>query len=312
MSKSRQKREKIVKKIRKFASFVALIFVIVAAILNYTGILSYDEMMVSFGLNEHLITDAELSVHFIDVGQGDSILIISGDKTVLIDTGEAEYAIDVSSYLKSQNISKLDYIVATHPHSDHIGGLADIVTEFDVSNIIVPDIKEDKIPLSVVYIDFINAVENKDLSLTTAVPGDIYNLGISELKILGPCGTVYDDLNDYSVVTELIHGENTFIFTGDAEKISEQEMLDRNMIEDIDVLKLGHHGSYSSSSREFLEKANPEYAVIMCGAGNSYNHPSESTMERITEITNHIYRTDLQGNIIAESDGKNINFIANR
>lgn len=308
MARSGKKKEKI-RFDKKIVSCIAIVaFVIVSGIANLTGLITYDELMVLLGLNEHVVSGAELSVHFIDVGQGDSILVISGDKTVLIDAGEKEYGETVAKYIKSQNISELDYVIATHPHSDHIGGLAYVISEFDVSNIILPKIPKKKTPTTVVYTSLLEAVKKKGLLLTAAVPGDSYDLGISELKIMGPCSDDYDDLNDYSVVTELIHGSNKFLFTGDAEKKCEKDMLKENMLEDIDVLKAGHHGSSSSSCREFLDVVKPEYAVIMCGVGNSYNHPSESTMNSLSEMTERIFRTDMQGSIIALSDGKDIDF----
>ncbi len=308
-TKTQRKGQKVSKNHAGVYGLGALLLVIVGAILNYSGIATYDDIMVMLNLTDPSTTsDAEVSVHFIDVGQGDSILIKSGGENILIDAGEAEYGDTVVAYLKSENVDKLDYVIATHPHSDHIGGLAEVISGFDVENVIAPKVSSDMTPSSVVYKNFLTAVKEKGLTITTAKPGNKYTIGECELLITGPCDD-YDDLNNYSVVTKLTHKNNTFLFTGDAEKKSENDMLDKGFDFDADVLKLGHHGSSTSSGKKFLKAVTPEYAVIMCGVGNSYNHPSESVVEAVYEMTDEIYRTDMQGTIIALSDGNNIEFI---
>ncbi len=304
-TKAEIKRRKIKTAISFVFPVLAALMIIVPSILDATGIVPYENMMAFLGLTDNNLTDAEVSVHCIDVGQGDSILIKSGDKTVLIDGGEKNCSEIVSLYLRQQGITKIDYLIATHPHSDHIGGLSDIVSEYEIENIIMPKIAQESVPTSALYTELLEEIKKKGLKITAAVPGNSYDLGISSLKILGPCKE-YSDLNDYSVVTELTHGKNTFLFMGDAEKASENDIIKMGYAEDIDVLKVGHHGSSSSSGKKFLDIVKPEYAVISCGAGNKYNHPNESTMERLAGYTSEIYRTDLQGNVLFESDGDKI------
>jgi beta-lactamase superfamily II metal-dependent hydrolase len=203
-------------------------------------------------------------------------------------------------------VEKLDYIIATHPHSDHIGGLAQVIAENDVDTVIIPHMTDDKIPTTKVYAEFLNAVDEKDCNLEEAYVGEILNFGDAEIEIIAPVNDDYSDLNNFSVISELTYGDTKFLFTGDAEVKSENEVLKNGMFEDTDVLKVGHHGSNSSTGEKFLEVVKPEYAVISCGEGNSYNHPNEETIQRLLEYTDNIYRTDLQGNIVITSDGTDI------
>jgi competence protein ComEC len=260
---------------------------------------------ISFDDSENSLSD-EIQVHFIDVGQGDSSLIITDNFNILIDAGEKEEAYAVNSYLNEHGVEKLDYIIATHPHSDHIGGLAQVIAENDVDTVIIPHMTDDKIPTTKVYAEFLNAVDEKDCNLEEAYVGEILNFGDAEIEIIAPVNDDYSDLNNFSVISELTYGDTKFLFTGDAEVKSENEVLKNGMFEDTDVLKVGHHGSNSSTGEKFLEVVKPEYAVISCGEGNSYNHPNEETIQRLLEYTDNIYRTDLQGNIVITSDGTDI------
>ncbi len=288
----------------------ALIVILLMAVSDTFGFVSYEDMMVFLGLRPPVFTTAELSVHFIDVGQGDSTLIISGDRTVLIDAGDSEGGQAVRSYLVSQKVDHLDYIIATHPHSDHTGGIETVLESFETGTLLIPVFSENGKSEDDLYAwhELNRTAEAAGIAMTEAVPGMALDLGISSLSVLAPSGD-YDEINNYSVVTELVHGDNSFLITGDAETESEADMLKSGVLEDIDVLKAGHHGSSTSTGSEFLEIVKPEYAVISCGAGNSYNHPSASVMKRLGEYGVRVFRTDLQGSIIAESDGKTICFL---
>ena len=288
----------------------ALLVILLMAVSDTFGFVSYEDMMVFLGLRPPVFTTAELSVHFIDVGQGDSTLIISGDRTVLIDAGDSEGGQAVRSYLVSQKVDHLDYIIATHPHSDHTGGIETVLESFETGTLLIPVFSENGKSEDDLYAwhELNRTAEAAGIAMTEAVPGMALDLGISSLSVLAPSGD-YDEINNYSVVTELVHGDNSFLITGDAETESEADMLKSGVLEDIDVLKAGHHGSSTSTGSEFLEIVKPEYAVISCGAGNSYNHPSASVMKRLGEYEVRVFRTDLQGSIIAESDGKTICFL---
>lgn len=299
----RSKKKKIKRKISFGFFIVILINIFVLAILDKTEMFTYQDLMIKLRLMDDSSIDADVSVHFIDVGQGDSILIKSKDKNVLIDAGERNKGEEVALYLKENKVEKLDYIIATHPHSDHIGGLSYIIENFQVSEVIVPEIIDEKVPTTQIYYEFLESVSKKGLLLTPARVGDKYDLGSSYFEILSPKGNDYDDLNDYSVVINLNHKNNNFLLCGDAETKVEKEMLNDKLLRDVDVLKAGHHGSSSSSSNDFLEKIMPEYFVVMCGEGNSYNHPSEKTIEKFASYSKNIYRTDINGNIMFLSNG---------
>lgn len=257
--------------------------------------------------------DADLSVHYIDVGQGDCSLVVYGDETLLIDGGEAENSRFVTGYIASLGITQLDYIVATHPHSDHIGSLAEVIRTFDVENVIAPRVSDDMIPTSSIYEDFLLSLKEKGLRLKAAKPGDVYSMADmtvendnTSFEILGPVENDYDDLNDWSVILKLVHGETSFIFTGDAEKRAENDVLDSGADVSADVLKAGHHGSSSSTGERFLSAVSPEIAVIQCGNGNSYGHPHAQVTELLDEYGAKTYRTDESGTVIIYSDGHEV------
>ena len=243
-----------------------------------------------------------LSVHFIDVGQGDSILAESGGHYLLVDAGENDQASTVTGYLKSQGVTRLDYVIGTHPHSDHIGGLDAVISEFEVGKVILPPVEH----TTRTFEDVLDAVADKGLKLTKPTPGDTYTLGDASFTIIAPNGDYGDDLNNWSVGILLENGANRFVMCGDAEAKAEADILENGIDISADVLKLGHHGSRTSTSQEFLDRVNPSTAVIQCGAGNSYGHPHKETMAKLKKEKIQVFRTDQNGTIIARSDGKNI------
>ena len=242
-----------------------------------------------------------LRVNYIDVGQGDSIFIqLPNNETMLIDAGEAYKSDSVINYLNNQGIAKIDYVVGTHPHTDHIGGLEEVINTFDVGSIYMPKATS----TSKTYEDLLTTISNKGLKVKTAKSGGVVldedNL---KLEFIAPNSDSYSNLNNYSAVLKLTYLDNTFLFMGDAETLSEDEITsDVNA----DVIKVGHHGSDSSSSIEFVKRVSPEYAIIMVGEGNSYNHPYQSIIERYESVGAKVLRTDLDGNIICDSDGVDV------
>ena len=245
----------------------------------------------------------ELSIHYIDVGQGDSTLITCDGMSMLIDAGENDMGSKVWSYLESQDIEKLDYVIGTHPDSDHIGGLDVVIYKFDCEKIFMPDyIKDTK-----TYDDVIQTVRNKNYKIENPKVGETYSLGEATFTIIAP-NDDYEESNDSSIGIYLTYGENSFLFTGDAEEASEKDIVKNGINIDADVYKAGHHGSRSSSSDELLEAVTPECVIISCGEDNSYGHPHGAILNYC--ITNNIpiYRTDKQGTIVLKSDGKDITF----
>ncbi|MDP4088089.1 MAG: ComEC/Rec2 family competence protein [Bacillota bacterium] len=246
----------------------------------------------------------ELKVHFIDVGQADSILVQQGNAAMLVDGGNNEDGPGVKCYLEQQKITQLDYVVGTHAHEDHIGGLDTVINSFKVGKVYFPK----QTATTATYKDFVKAVKNKGLSFTAPVVGDTFKLGDATCTIIAPNGTSYEDPNDYSIVIKVTYGNNSFLLTGDAEAKSEAEIVAKGMNISADVLKVGHHGSKSSTSQSFLDKVNPRYAVISVGKGNDYGHPTQETLNRLKNKGVKIYRTDENGTVIAVSNGRDISF----
>lgn len=244
---------------------------------------------------------SKLQVHFIDVGQGDSTLILCGGEAMLIDAGDNGKGTTIQLYLQKQGVEALTYVIGTHPDSDHIGGLDVILTKFDCGTVIMPQTASD----TTSYRDVIDALTYRNYQITPPLAGDSYHLGDAEFTIVAPNGEYADD-NNSSVGIRLVHGNNSFLFTGDAEAEAEADMLQNGIDITADVLHTGHHGSATSSSRDFIDRVAPAYAVISCGRDNSYGHPHEQTLDTLRESGVQVFRTDEQGSIVAVSDGSSI------
>ena len=274
---------------------VACIIVAGAYAVEHFKLYEADTWKGFFG-SRNTVVEEELSVHFIDVGQGDCSLIVSGDTAILIDTGEKENGEKVCEYIENLGVPDIDSFLLTHPHSDHMGAASYIIDNMDVKEVIIPRVSDDMTPATKFYEKFLKSVRNKNLTLTEAKPGLKIDVGEGELEIISPVKD-YEDLNNYSAASILTYGNEKFLFTGDIEKKAEKDIIKNGGFEDVDVLKVAHHGSNSSSCKDFLEIALPEYAVIMCD-GVSYNHPHAEAIERITKYTDKIYRTDMDGNVV--------------
>ena len=242
-----------------------------------------------------------MEVHFIDVGQADATLIKLDDHAMLVDCGTDEVGTQVQYYLQKQGVKKLDYLILTHPDSDHIGGADVIITKFDIDNVFMsPFTKENNW-----YEDLLNALSYKGYSWSTPEVGSSYSLGDASFTVIAP-NRVYEDPNNSSIAFVLHYGDTGFLFTGDASEEAEADMVSKGFDLSADVYKLGHHGSSSASTDDFLDKVNPKYVVISCGTGNDYGHPHEEALQRIRRFSPEVYRTDEQGTIIARSDGNEI------
>lgn len=247
-----------------------------------------------------------ISVHFIDVGQGDSILIqLPSQQNMLIDAGDNNKGQVVVDYLKAQDVTRIDFLVATHPHADHIGGMDQVIDEFDIGAIYMPKVAH----TTNTYLDVLEAIDRKGLTIKAAVAGMNIPIEGVEAEILAPDSDMKsDNLNDYSIVIKLTYGETVFLFQGDAEKKSEQDILASYTDIKADVIKLGHHGSSTSSTAKYIEAVDPDYAIITLGKDNKYGHPHRETIALMDEMGITVLRTDRDGTIVAISDGENVSF----
>ncbi len=242
----------------------------------------------------------------IDIGQGDSILITQGEHSALIDAGPGDSQDKLIEYLKNQNIQKFDYVIATHPHEDHIGGMDKVVEEFEIDNFIMTELPDKMIPSTKVYQKMVEALLDKNVNVIAAESGQSYKVGDVKLDILTPVTLNYDDLNNFSVVTRVSYGETVAILTGDAEKEVEEDLLKSGENLRCDIYKVGHHGSETSSSEEFLSAMHPTYAVISCAEDNSYNHPHTETVKNLSKYGIKYYVTKDCGAVSFVCDGKNV------
>lgn len=254
------------------------------------------------------VSNHNLRFHFIDVGQGDSSLIITPKgKTILIDAGDEAHAKKVVSYVREQGIEKLDLVIATHPDADHIGGMDKVIKNFDIDVFAMPDVSAKTNQ----YKQIQRELKAKKMKTTRLYQGDEVQIDDSlDFEILSPVkGKKYDDTNEYSIVAKIVYKDTSFILMGDATMENEVDIINNVPDIDIDVLKLGHHGSSTSSSDYFITKTSPKIAIISCGKNNKYGHPHQEVMRVLKKHGVTPYRTDEMGDIVITSDGKEIKYI---
>ena len=242
----------------------------------------------------------EIKVHFIDVGQGDAALIQGNNKNLLIDSGSKSEKNKLLEYLDSIYIPEFDYVIATHPHEDHIGNMSYIINNYKIRNFYSPKVENN----TTSFENMVESLSRKNIKIKVLKANNkSISLGENTLvEILSPNLDKYDDLNNYSPIVKVTYGNISFLFTGDAEEYVEEEVINSPFNLKSDILKIGHHGSSSSTSKNFLEKVNPNIAIISVGKDNSYGHPTKETLEKLKDTT--IYRTDINGSIVITSDGK--------
>ncbi len=266
------------------------------------------EIMAAFsGKKPVAAGDGEVAVHFIDVGQGDCAFVAAGDTRVLIDCGMGEYSSRVISYISSLGIRRIDYVIATHPHDDHIGGMADILEEFAVGKIIMPQVPDYMIPMGDYIEDMLSVIERKGIQAEYSRTGTIIPLeNGAEIQLVGPVHNDYSSLNNFSIACRLSYGMRSFLFTGDIERAAESDIINSGEYIRSDVLKIPHHGSASSSTPSFLGEVSPEYAVISVGEDNPYGHPRPEIVERLVDLGCTILTTMEYGNIVFVTDGESL------
>lgn len=254
-------------------------------------------------LSTTIPAQSTFEIHFIDVGQGDAALVLCDGNAMLIDGGESSESSKIYAYLQAHSIDYLDYIVATHAHSDHIGGLSGALNYASVGTALCPVTSY----TSKAFNSFVKYLDAQGVSITVPTPGSSFNLGSASVQVLGP-QKEYDDPNDTSIVMRIVYGNTSFLFTGDAERTAESDILEAGYDLSATVLKVGHHGGDTSTSYPFLREIMPEFAVIQVGTGNSYGHPTENTLSKLRDAGVKVYRNDLQGTIICTSDGEKVSF----
>lgn len=271
---------------------ITLISAVCVIVLYIFGYFNYDS-----------VKEGEAQIHFIDVGQGDAALILTRFAAVMIDAGTTDSGDDLAAYV-SNYTDTLDYMILSHPHEDHIGGASRVIESVSVKKVIMPDFTAD----SVSFDRTLDAIERENAEIIPADAGNIYTVGDIRMEILSPSlNQDYEETNNVSIVIKVIFGNTSFLFTGDAEKPIENELLNESAAElNCDVLKVGHHGSSTSSSKDFITEISPKIAVISCGKDNSYGHPHYEVKKLFSDLNILTLRTDIEGDIVLLSDGNNV------
>ncbi|MBQ9298545.1 MAG: MBL fold metallo-hydrolase [Clostridia bacterium] len=280
---------------RKMSKVVYILFLI---ILLFVGIYLQNDKSEVEAINKVVEVSSELKIYYLNVGEADCILIQNGGKNMIIDAGNNEDGNEIVEFLKAQAIEKIDVLVGTHPHEDHIGGLDNIINNFDIGKIYMPKVAT----TTKSFEDVIKAIESKGLNITTPVIGKTFKLGECNFKILHTDDNE-ENLNNSSIVLKMEFGRLSYLFTGDVEADGEKAIIDSGYDIKANVLKVAHHGSNSSSTEEFLDKVAPDIAVIMCGKNNDYWHPHQVILNRLNARKIKIYRTYEDGTILITSDG---------
>ena len=255
-----------------------------------------------------ILPEGEIRVHFIDVGQGESILVQSRQHSILIDAGLPAVGSNIVAYLERLGINSLDYVIVTHPHSDHIGGMPAVLDRFSINNFWMPNVIHE----TTAFERLLEALERNHIYITTVEAGARINAGIINMIVVSPHeGVIHTNLNDYSIVLYMSHGNISFLFTGDAEAPAEMQMIAGELPIKANVLNIGHHGSRTSTTEAFLDAVRPQVAVISLGANNQFGHPHRYVIERLIERDIKILRTDELGTIVIATDGENLFLYSN-
>ena len=294
------KKKKMTKKKKQL--IVWLILLALLALLRLKAV-SPAEQGSSEVLQSQISEGSSFEVHFIDVGQADAALVLCDGEAMLIDGGNREDSSLLYSYLKQYEVDHLDYMVATHAHEDHVGGLLGALNYAQVDTAYCPVGSYD----SDSFENFVKYLAKQDRAITIPQAGDSFALGSAVVQIVG-VDSEADDTNNTSIVLRVVYGDTSFLFTGDAEREAEELILSSGYEIESTVLKVGHHGSESSTSYPFLREVDPAYAVISVGEGNTYGHPTEEVLSRLRDADVETYRTDLQGTIVCSSDGETVTF----
>lgn len=300
---------------RKIAVISLCIFVsLVSYAISYfpNGYLpSWDEIFDFFNLStvsdksSYDFNRYDMSVHFLDVGKADSIYIHCNDKNILIDAGDIDVKNTVYEYLKKNHVEDIDLAIVSHPHRDHIGEMSKIINEFNIKRFIMPRVPNSITPTFKTYEVMLNTLHENNITVEEPVVGDTFMVGDILVEILGPARG-YDEINNNSIITRITYGEDRFLFVGDCEKEEESDLISSGFDFSADVLKVGHHGSKTSTTQKFLNAVNPKYAVVTVGKDSS-NLPKQSTIDRLDSNNIEVYRTDINGCVMFLTNGHGVN-----
>lgn len=290
---------------------VILLFGIITTLEKF-NIISWGELLNKFSVIDTVSqTDSDFTIRYLNAGQSDCTIITCGDQTMLIDTGTYNQIDTIASALKSLNITKIDYLVITHQHDDHMGCATRILKDYDVKNIIMPKLSEINMVTTVSYEELLNTISEKEVRAIAAEPGLKFNVGEATVNFYSPLSQD-KNLNNMSSVFKVVYGETSFLFQGDAEKKVEKALIKEGYDLTADIIKVGHHGSNTSSTEKYIKAVSPKAAIISCGAGNEYGHPHSETIETLNQNGVDIFVTMLLGDITVTSDGKTINITTSK
>ena len=296
---------------KKILAITILIFLICIAINFIIGfnLVPKSDFYVKLGIIDGIEKqDSDFAVYFLDVGQSDCSIVVCDDKVMMIDTGTKSRNIKIRAALLALEIDKIDYLIVTHPHDDHMGNAADIIKRYNVENIIMPKIATDNQVNTLTFNHLINSIAKYEVNPMTVNFGDRISIGCAKIDFLAPFEQ-NDNLNNMSIVLKVSFGDTSFLFQGDAEDTIEKKLLSSDTDISADVIKVGHHGSNTSTGDEYLDRVNPSIAVVSCGADNTYKHPNKQTIDILENEDIKTYITAYDGNIVITSDGKSINVI---
>lgn len=315
---NRKRRVKSIK-LKGWQALLLLLVVVCSALISWNETLehpvlpTWDSLFASADLDgqETSLPEGNLRIEVIDVGNADAILLQNGDTSMLIDAGENGDGNTVLEHIRAAGITALDVVIATHADSDHIGGMQTVLEGIPVKKYIMAFMPEGRTPTTRTYLRLLQTIDEKDIPLSEAEVGTEFSLGDAKVTLLGPAGS-FNDNNNQSVVCRVTYGRRSFLFMGDAETEAERALLQGNAKLSADVLKVGHHGSSTSSSLEFLQAVKPTYALITCGTGNSYGHPHKEMLSRLKELGVAAYRSDVNGTVTILCDGDAVDITAER
>lgn len=292
-----------------------ILIIIVVAIISFIpffskmiGIdFSWEDASVKLNVvGDSSLSDYPVSVHFIDVGQGNCTLVTSDFGNIMIDCGEVDQRDTLIDYLDNFRIKKIDYLIATHPHSDHIGGMSSVINHCEIGKFFMPEVDESDIPTTDCYESLLLALDKQNVNSSYMKSGDCFSLGEIKCSALAPVTTIKGNLNSMSIVLKIEYKNTSFLITGDAESDEEKTILDSGANLKSNVMLIGHHGSKSSTSNDFLKAVSPDVAVISCGHDNKYGHPHKQTLTKLNKLSIPYYRTDTDSTVIFSSDGNRI------